>query len=90
MMFYPIFIPHSTDGLDDVYSYPLPVEVMFYGGLISVVVGLVMLFIDMILMLCFDKDSDRLFRVSVLAFLSGAVLMIAALPLMFLTGIKVE
>ena len=89
MMFYPIFIPHNTES-DAVYSFPTPVAIMAYGGLIFVVVGLVMLLVTMIFDTCFEIDCDRLFKVSTFCALGGAILLIIALPLMLITGVKVE
>ena len=89
MMFYPIFIPHNT-GNDAVYSFPTPVAIMAYGGLIFTAVGLVMLLVIMILDTCFEIDCDRLFKVSTFCTLGGAILLIIALPLMLITGVKVE
>ena len=89
MMFYPIFIPLNT-GNDAVYSFPTPVAIMAYGGLFFVAVGLVMLLVTVILDTCFEIDCDRLFKVSTFCALGGAILLIIALPLMLITGVKVE
>lgn len=88
-MFYPIVIPYNT-GSDDVYSFPTPVAIMAYGGLIFVAVGLAMLLVAAILDTCFEIDCDRLFKVSTFCVLGGAILLIIALPLMLITGVKVE
>ena len=88
MMFYPIFIPHSM-GNDAVYSFPLPVAILLYGGLVSTVMGLSLLLTTMIIDTCFEKDVDRLFKVSTFLALGGAILLIIALPLMLITGQKV-
>ena len=89
MMFYPIFIPHNT-GSDAVYSFPTPVAIMAYGGMIFVAAGLAMLLVTVILDTCFEIDSDRLFKASTFCALGGAILLIIALPLMLITGVKVE
>lgn len=89
MMFYPIFIPHNTES-DAVYSFPTPVVIMAYGGLIFAVAGIVMLLVTMILDTCFEIDCDRLLKASTFCALGGAILLIIALPLMQITGVKVE
>lgn len=88
-MFFPIFIPHST-GNDAVYSFPLPVTILLYGGLVAIVIGLSLLLTTVIIDTCFEKDVDRLFKVSTFLALGGAILLIIGLPLMLITGTRVE
>lgn len=89
MTFYPIFIPIS-EGSDAVYYFPTWVTVMVCISLAATIMGLMALVLSVMLDVAFDQDTERLFKFGTAMLLGGIFLFLFSVPMMLITGIRME
>ena len=89
MMFYQIFIP-TGGGSDAVYSDPAWVQIFFFIAVGAAILGLILFAISAMLDITFDKDSDLLFRFGTCLLIIGIILLSLSIPLLAITGVRVE
>lgn len=83
----PIFIP-GDDGKELII--PGFVEALLFGGIITLLVGLVAVMVAVVIELVFDSDADVLFKVAVILALGGGCVAIIGLILALITAQTVE
>lgn len=82
----PIVIP--DDGSE--YIFPAWVNIMMCISIILFCLGTAMILLCVVLEFCFDKDADRVFRISIVVCVLGAVLLLFSCCAVFITGEEIK